>query len=131
MAADQLPDDRAAAARWAERARSVRFATRGELRERRIDLPTVLALAHGDDLVGRIRILWILESLPGARKVDTRRRLAALGVAETTAIADLDPATEAEILAEFAPDGTVAITGPATMDTDTMSGRSDKDANGT
>ena len=43
----------------------------------------------------------MLESLPGARKVDTRRRLADLGLDPATALEDLTPEVRSVLTATF------------------------------
>ena len=71
---------RADALDWAARARAVRFALREQLAAGEVSLDDVLGRAGTDELVGAARLGWVLESLPGARKDDTRRRLAELGI---------------------------------------------------
>ncbi len=67
-------------------------------------LSDVLAEASTNDLLGRLRLLWVLESLPGARKIDTRRTLGRLGIDGDRPIATLDEATLRTVRATFAPD---------------------------
>ncbi len=55
-------------------------------------LSEVIAEAPTDDLVGRIKVLTIVEALPGSGKVASRRALESIGVAETTPIAEADHA---------------------------------------
>jgi hypothetical protein len=66
-------------------------------------LAETLARATTDPLVGQVKLLWALESLPGARKIDTRRRLAALGIDAAAPLAQLDGDQHAVILATFDP----------------------------
>lgn len=89
---------------WAARCRREREAVRDRLATGSVGLADVLASADTDELVAPIRLLWVLESLPGARKVDTRRRLAALGLDGSTALGELSPADRRRLLAAFAPD---------------------------
>jgi len=60
--------------------------------------------AVDDPAVGAIHLLWVLESRPGARKVDTRRQLAALGLPERVPLADLTPQQVDEVLSAFGRD---------------------------
>ena len=99
MAAQDHPD-RAAALAWAERSRTRRSELRDDLRSGRRTLADVLD-ARADDHDGRVRLLYVLESLPAAGKVGTRRRLAQLGLSETAPIRDLDDATCRVLVAEF------------------------------
>ena len=48
-----------------------------------------------------VKLLWALESLPNARKVDTRRKLAELGESETQPIGTLTDAQRSLILQTF------------------------------
>ena len=97
-------DARADALRWAATARDVRHGARAALRSGTTSLADVLADAAHDDLLGRLRLLWVLESLPGARKIDTRRTLGRLGLDGDRSIATLDDATLGTVRATFAPD---------------------------
>jgi hypothetical protein len=97
--------DRARALEWAAAARVVRHRVRDDLSAGRTTLVEVLQQAHVDPLVGQVKLRWVLESVPGARKVDTRRALGAIGVDEGTRLAALDAATTARLLEVFAPAG--------------------------
>jgi hypothetical protein len=94
---------RDAAFRWAAAARSTRHLVRSELAAGDATLAQVLARATSDPLVGQVKLLWALESLPGARKIDTRRRLAALGIDAATPLAQLDRAQRDAVLADVDP----------------------------
>lgn len=98
---DTAEADRARALEWADRARRRRFELRQELSGGRVDLAAVLAEGAVDELTGRVRLGWVLESLPGARKVDTRRQLGRLGLGERILLADLDDASRGLLEAEF------------------------------
>lgn len=95
---------RAEALEWADRARGERLRTRRGLSEGRMSLAQVLASAESDPLVGQVRVLWLLESLPGARKTDTRRALDRMGLAGSTALSRLGADRRAELLVEFGSD---------------------------
>jgi hypothetical protein len=83
-------DERRSALDWAERSRCRRAALRDELRAGRVDLERALELSRHDDLVGTVKLLFVLESLPGARKTDTRRTLARLGIDPAAPVGRLD-----------------------------------------
>lgn len=55
----------------------------------------------GDDQLGLVKVLVVLEALPAARKVDTRRRLAELGIDGATPLRDLTDAQRHVLLATF------------------------------
>lgn len=92
--------ERDAALAWAQEFRVRREALRLDLREGRLTLDDVMADRH-EGVDGAMKVLFVLESLPGARKVGTRRRLAELGVAETAPLRSLDDRTCAVLLREF------------------------------
>lgn len=109
-------DQRAAAHTWAAHVRDVRIAVRDQLADGRVSLADVLDARH-DEAVGSIHLLWALESLPGARKVDTRRRLLALGVAEQAPLVELSDDERRAVLQEFGdspPPESVRVRGSAT-----------------
>jgi len=95
-------DDRGRALEWASSARGARHEVREQLGAGRRSLADVLAQAHRDELIAQVKLLWTLESLPGARKVDTRRTLAAMGLDEARRLGTLDTATTEQLLAAFA-----------------------------
>lgn len=98
---EALLDERSAAVSWARMARDVRHGCRTALRNATTTLPEVLEHAGTDEYVGRLTLLWVLESLPGAGKVETRRRLAGLGLDGSTMLRDLDRSTSVVLLDEF------------------------------
>jgi guanylate kinase len=68
----------------------------------------VLEVARDPDPVdaadpSAVTVLFVLESLPGARKVTTRRRLGQLGIAETLPIGRLDDDQRAALRRAFGP----------------------------
>lgn len=99
------PEDRQHALDWAAEARGVRERTRAELSAGMVGLPEVLESSSGEPMVGAIRLLWVLESLPGARKSDTRRALAALGLDGDRTIGELSADERAVVVGHFAAPG--------------------------
>jgi len=89
---------------WAAAARALRHGVRSALGSGTTTLSVVLDDASTDDLLGRLRLLWVLESLPGARKIDTRRTLGRLGIDGGRPLATLDDATLRTVRATFAPE---------------------------
>jgi len=92
--------DREAALDWAAAARRRRGELRHELSSGSRTLDDVLSSVEetGD---GATRLLFVLESLPRAGKVATRRHLSRLGLSETLALADLSADQQVLVLAEF------------------------------
>lgn len=87
---------------WARAARAARHGVREQLASGALNLPEVLEQARDDEHLGQVRLGWVLESLPGARKVDTRRRLARLGVDPSAPLGSLEPAVRDLMEREFA-----------------------------
>ena len=81
-------DPREDALAWAAHLRDTRSRTCAELETRSTGLAEVLG-RRDDPASGAIHLLSVLESLPGARKVITRRTLAEMGVPERIPLADL------------------------------------------
>lgn len=92
--------ERQAALEWASGFRARRERLREDLSCGSTTLAQLLARADTSD-DGAVRILFVLESLPGAGKVSTRRRLAGMGLAPTTPLRDLDAEERSGVLAEF------------------------------
>lgn len=101
MGTTDATDGRGQALAWADAARSTRHRVRRELAEGTVGLAEVLAARHADELVGHLRLLWVLESLPGARKTDTRRALERLGLDGDRSLAAQSPAELDTVLASF------------------------------
>ena len=102
---------RAAAHAWAAGFRGRRSELRGALSDGTTSLSEVLDRAdHTDD--GGLKLLFVLESLPGAGKVSTRRRLAELGLDETTPLRRLTAEQRRVVLGAF-PIGASAVSGAA------------------
>ncbi len=93
--------DRDRALEWAGLARLARYKLRDRLHGGELSLEEALHVARTDPLTGRVKLLWTLESLPGAGKVETRRKLASLGLAESARIGALSDAHQALVLANF------------------------------
>lgn len=93
--------ERGSALDWAERSRRQRAALRDELRAGRVDLERTFELARHDHLVGAVKLLFVLESLPGARKTDTRRTLDHLGIDPASPVGRLDDRVRRTLLDAF------------------------------
>lgn len=64
-------------------------------------LSECLTEASTDELVGRVKLLWVLESLAGAKKVTTRRALEGMSLDGSRAISDLEAPVVWQILEMF------------------------------
>jgi hypothetical protein len=90
---------RDAALAWADAARAARRRVRHDLSGGATTLPDVLAAA--DPFVAEVRLQWVLESLPGARKTDTRRALAHHALDGDLPLGRLTDAERTTVLAVF------------------------------
>lgn len=85
---------------WAGAVREVRDSVCEQLAAGTATLEEVMD-ARTDPRLGETHLLAVLESLPGASKVTTRRMLADLGVAGRTRLVDLANSEVASVLAAF------------------------------
>ena len=94
---------KAALARAAE-ARQVRAEVKESLRSGEIGLSDVLERAAVDEHVDRLKVLSLLESVPGLGKVKSRRLMAEIGIAESRRVKGLGPAQRKALLAALPTD---------------------------
>ena len=92
---------RAAALAKAAEARRVRAELKQRLKMGSLTLGELLEQADGDDLVGKTKVLAVLESLPGVGKVKARRTMEEIGIAENRRLRGLGGKQRAELLAAF------------------------------
>jgi hypothetical protein len=70
----------------------------GDLAAGRITLDDAFELGDSDELVARIKLLSLLESVPGVGKVGSRRMLASLGIPESIRTGTIGPADRGRLL---------------------------------
>jgi len=104
MAAPPVLTDaqRKAALEKAAEARRIRAELKERLKMGSISLDDVIALADSDDIVGKTKVLAVLESLPGVGKVKARRLMEDIGIAESRRLRGLGDQQRASLLAAFA-----------------------------
>ncbi|MBX3313487.1 MAG: hypothetical protein KF906_04125 [Actinobacteria bacterium] len=83
------PEQRAAALEKAAAARRARAELKERLKLGSITLAEVLQQGQDDELVGKTKVLAVLESLPGVGKVKARRTMEDIGIAETRRVRGL------------------------------------------
>ena len=72
------------------------------LREGTLDLAGVLDRAATDEHVERLKVLSVLEAVPGLGKVKSRRLMASIGIAESRRVKGLGPEQRKALLAALA-----------------------------
>ena len=87
-----------------EKAAAVRRA-RAELQERlklgSLTLADLLEQAEDDDVIGKMKVSAVLESLPGVGKVKARRTMGEIGIAPTRRVRGLGDQQRAALLRSF------------------------------
>jgi signal recognition particle GTPase len=83
------PDQRQAALEKAAAARRQRAELKEKLKMGSISLKELLEQASRDEVVGKMKVLSVLESLPGLGKVKARRLMEEVGISETRRIQGL------------------------------------------
>lgn len=94
-------EQRAAALEKAAIARRVRAEAKARLKMGSLTLPELFALADEDPIIAKIKVLAVLESLPGIGKVSARRLMEEIGIAESRRIAGLGDRQRAALLESF------------------------------
>jgi hypothetical protein len=77
------PEQRTAALEKAAVARRVRAEIKARLKLNRLSLPDLFAQSDNDDIVAKLKVVSVLESLPGVGKVRARRIMADLDISES------------------------------------------------
>ncbi len=98
------PEQRAAALEKAARARRERAEVKNRLRRGASSLPTVLKEGATDDVIGKMKVTALLESLPGVGKVRAKQIMERLGIAETRRVGALGVSQRSALEQEFRPD---------------------------
>ena len=95
------PEQRQAALAKAAEARKARAVVKERLKSGDLSFREVLELADRDELVAGIKVLAILESVPGVGKVTARRTMAEVGIADTRRIRGLGEQQRRALLEAF------------------------------
>ena len=98
MAIPQLsPDERKAALEKAKAARNKRAQVREDLKSGKLSLRDVLAMKE-DDIVGRMKVSTLIETLPGFGKAKAQKVMKELHIAESRRLRGLGERQEAALL---------------------------------
>lgn len=85
------PEQRAAALEKAAAARQARAEVKNRLKYSQGSLSEVLEQAKTDDVLGKLKVASLLESLPGIGKIKARAIMAEIGISETRRLRGLGP----------------------------------------
>lgn len=96
------PEQREAALAKAAAARKARAELKEKLKMGSVSLSDVIGQADGDAIVGKTKVLAVLESLPGVGKVKARRTMEEIGIAETRTLKGLGTQQRQSLLDAFA-----------------------------
>ena len=95
-------EQRAADLEKAARVRKVRADAKAGLKAGTADLAGILAKGSDDDLFGKIRVVSLLESMPGVGKIRAAQIMERLDIAENRRVRGLGDRQRAALEAEFA-----------------------------
>lgn len=85
------PEQRAAALQKAAAARRARAEVKNRLKYSQGSLAEVLEQARTDDVLGKLKVSSLLESLPGIGKIKARAIMAEIGISQTRRLRGLGP----------------------------------------
>lgn len=85
------PEQRAAALEKAAAARQARAEVKNRLKYSQGSLAEVIELGRTDDVIGKLKVSALLESLPGVGKIKARAIMAEIGISETRRLRGLGP----------------------------------------
>lgn len=102
MSVPSLSDDaRRAALQKAGEARKLRAELKAQLKEGEITLADVLTRADEDEIIGKTRVISVLEAMPRVGKKTARRTLEALDISESRRLRGLGERQRARLLDHF------------------------------
>ena len=96
------PQQREAALANAVAARRIRAETKDQLKSGLVSFDELLELADGDELVGKMKALAALESMPRLGKVKARRLMNEVGIADSRRLRGLGENQRSQLRAFFA-----------------------------
>jgi hypothetical protein len=96
------PEQREQALAKAAEARRARAELKERLKMGSLSLADLLAQADGDDHIGKMKVLAVIEALPGVGKVKARRTMEEVGIADTRRVRGLGEQQKKALLEVFA-----------------------------
>ena len=98
------PEQRQAALAKAAASRRERAEVKNRLKSSGATISDVLAQGQTNDVVGKMKVVDLLQSMPGLGKVRARQVMERLGIAESRRVRGLGTKQVAALEREFAPD---------------------------
>lgn len=98
---DLTDDQRRAALEKAAEARRVRAELKEKLKMGSVSLSELFSMADKDEIVGKMKTVTVLESLPGVGKVKARRTMEQIGISESRRLRGLGDQQRASLLKAF------------------------------
>jgi hypothetical protein len=95
------PEQRAAALQKAAEARTARAELKEKLKMGSVTLSEALGKSESDDVIGKLKVVSLLESLPGVGKVKARRIMEDIGISETRRVRGLGPQQRQALLEQL------------------------------
>jgi hypothetical protein len=96
------PEQRQAALQKAAEARRARAEIKERLKMGTLSLAELLERADSDEVIGKMKVISVLESLPGIGKVKARRIMDEVGVADSRRVQGLGSVQRQRLLEELA-----------------------------
>ena len=95
------PEQREQALAKAAEARRVRAELKEKLKMGALSLQALLDQAEADDHIGKMKVLAVIEALPGVGKVKARRTMEEIGIADTRRVRGLGEQQRSKLLEAF------------------------------
>jgi transposase len=95
------PEQRAAALEKAAEIRTARAELKEKLKKGQTTLDAVLSRAESDDVVGKLKVSAVLQSLPGIGKIRATQIMEKLKIADSRRLRGLGEQQRKALLAEF------------------------------
>ena len=97
------PDERRAALEKAAIARRIRADVKEQLKSASLTLTELFTRADDDDVLGKLKVVSMLESMPNTGKVKARRLMRDLDISESRRLRGLGPNQRRRLLDHFEP----------------------------
>lgn len=99
------PEQRQAALDKATAARRVRAEVKNRLKHSGATLPEVIAEARANETIAKLRVVDLLQSMPGVGKVRAKQIMDRIGIAESRRLRGLGTKQTAALMREFSERG--------------------------